>query len=57
EQENESEEQVSDLEQQEESKDDDQEEEEFVHTPSPTNDKDDENLESKSDEVIKKWIG
>ncbi|GJY20092.1 hypothetical protein Tco_0392658 [Tanacetum coccineum] len=35
------------------SKDDDQEEEEFVHTPSPTDDKDDENLESESDEVIK----
>ncbi|GJR27569.1 hypothetical protein Tco_1103801 [Tanacetum coccineum] len=28
-------------------------EEEFVHTPSPTYDKDDENLESESDEVIK----
>ncbi|GKF04415.1 hypothetical protein Tco_0035083, partial [Tanacetum coccineum] len=54
EQENESEEQVSDSEQEEESKDDDQEEEEFVHTPFPTDDKDDENLESKSDEVIKK---
>ncbi|GJT85760.1 hypothetical protein Tco_1067477 [Tanacetum coccineum] len=53
EQENESEEQVSDSEQEEESKDDDQEEEEFVHTPSPTDDKDDENLESESDEVIK----
>ncbi|GKB66818.1 hypothetical protein Tco_0928230, partial [Tanacetum coccineum] len=52
EQENESEEQVSDLEQEEESEDDDQEEE-FVHTPSPTDDKDDENLESESDEVIK----
>ncbi|GKE06958.1 hypothetical protein Tco_1398976, partial [Tanacetum coccineum] len=36
-----------------ESDDDDQEEEEFVHTPSPTDDKDDENLESESDEVIK----
>ncbi|GJS55263.1 hypothetical protein Tco_0628625 [Tanacetum coccineum] len=32
---------------------DESKEEEFVHTPSPTNDKDDENLESKSDEVIK----
>ncbi|GKC89612.1 hypothetical protein Tco_1150261 [Tanacetum coccineum] len=53
EQENEKEDQVSDSEQEEESKDDDQEEEEFVHTPSPTDDKDDENLESKSDEVIK----
>ncbi|GJT45735.1 hypothetical protein Tco_0954450 [Tanacetum coccineum] len=53
EQENESEEQVSDSEQEEESEDDDQEEEEFVHTPSPTDDKDDENLESESDEVIK----
>ncbi|GJX45013.1 hypothetical protein Tco_0261689 [Tanacetum coccineum] len=52
EQENESEEQVSDSEQEEESEDDDQEEEEFVHTPSPTDDKDDENLESESDEVI-----
>ncbi|GKD75862.1 hypothetical protein Tco_1334144 [Tanacetum coccineum] len=51
--ENKSEEQVSDSEQEEESKDDDQEEDEFVHTPSPTDDKDDENLESKSDEVIK----
>ncbi|GJV80453.1 hypothetical protein Tco_1516323 [Tanacetum coccineum] len=53
EQENESEEQVSDSEQEEESEDVDQEEEEFVHTPSPTDDKDDENLESESDEVIK----
>ncbi|GJR61195.1 hypothetical protein Tco_1503357 [Tanacetum coccineum] len=53
EQENESEEQVSDLEQEEEFEDDDQEEEEFVHTPSSTDDKDDENMESKSDEVIK----
>ncbi|GJT43054.1 hypothetical protein Tco_0951769 [Tanacetum coccineum] len=53
EQENESEDQVSDSKQEEESKDDDQEEEEFVHTPSPTDDKDDENLESESDEVIK----
>ncbi|GKA38116.1 hypothetical protein Tco_0724681 [Tanacetum coccineum] len=53
EQENESEEQVSDSEQEEESEDDDQEEEEFVHTPSPTDDKDDKNLESESDEVIK----
>ncbi|GKC19650.1 hypothetical protein Tco_1021800 [Tanacetum coccineum] len=53
EQENESEEQVSDLKQEEESEDDDQEEDEFVHTPSPTDDKDDENLESESNEVIK----
>ncbi|GJT01717.1 hypothetical protein Tco_0822886 [Tanacetum coccineum] len=53
EQENESKEQVSDSEQEEESEDDDQEEEEFVHTPSPTNDKDDDNLESKSDDVNK----
>ncbi|GKC81088.1 hypothetical protein Tco_1136805 [Tanacetum coccineum] len=40
-------------EQEEESKDDDQEEEEFVHTPSPTDDKDDDNLESESDDVNK----
>ncbi|GJY54231.1 hypothetical protein Tco_0445895, partial [Tanacetum coccineum] len=53
EQENESEEQVSDSKQEEESKDDDQEEEEFIHTPSPIDEKDDENLESVSDEVIK----
>ncbi|GJZ11421.1 hypothetical protein Tco_0546180 [Tanacetum coccineum] len=54
EQENESKEQESDdSEQEDESNDDDQEEEEFVHTPSPTDDKDDENLESESDEVIK----
>ncbi|GJX03458.1 hypothetical protein Tco_0189374 [Tanacetum coccineum] len=53
EQENESVEQVSDSEQEEESEDDDQEEEEFVYSPSPTDDKDDENLESESDEVIK----
>ncbi|GKA50785.1 hypothetical protein Tco_0743858, partial [Tanacetum coccineum] len=53
EQENESEEQVYDSEQEEESKDDDQEEEEFVHTPSPTDDKDDDNLESESDDVNK----
>ncbi|GJY51665.1 copia protein [Tanacetum coccineum] len=32
---------------------DDQEEEEFVHTPSHTDDKDDDNLESESDDVIK----
>ncbi|GKB17363.1 hypothetical protein Tco_0851286, partial [Tanacetum coccineum] len=50
-QENESDEQESDSEQEEESEDDDQEEEEFVHTP--TNDKDDDNLESESDDVIK----
>ncbi|GKA50801.1 integrase, catalytic region, zinc finger, CCHC-type containing protein [Tanacetum coccineum] len=53
EQENESEEQVYDSEQEEESEDDDQEEEEFVHTPSLTDDKDDENMKSESDEVIK----
>ncbi|GKB09065.1 hypothetical protein Tco_0837377 [Tanacetum coccineum] len=53
EQENESEEQVSNSEQEEEYEDDDQEEEEFIHTPSPTDDKDDENLESESNEVIK----
>ncbi|GKB97121.1 hypothetical protein Tco_0983258 [Tanacetum coccineum] len=53
EQENESEEKVSNSEQEEESKDDDQEEEEFVHTPSPTDDKDDDNLESESDDVNK----
>ncbi|GKC19926.1 hypothetical protein Tco_1022076 [Tanacetum coccineum] len=53
EQENESEEQVSDLEQEEESEDDDQEDEKFVHTPSPTNDKDDDYLESESDYVNK----
>ncbi|GJR16498.1 hypothetical protein Tco_0799150 [Tanacetum coccineum] len=53
EQENESKEQVSDSEQEKESEDDDQEEEEFVHTPSPTDDKDDDNLESKSDDVNK----
>ncbi|GJX97157.1 hypothetical protein Tco_0352955 [Tanacetum coccineum] len=53
EQENESEEQESDSEQEEESEDDDQEEEEFVRTPSPTNDKDDDYLESESDDVIK----
>ncbi|GKE14053.1 hypothetical protein Tco_1421630 [Tanacetum coccineum] len=51
--ENESEEQVSDSEQEDESDDDDQKEEEFVHTPSPTDDKDDDNLESESDDVIK----
>ncbi|GJU29690.1 hypothetical protein Tco_1173279 [Tanacetum coccineum] len=53
EQENESEEQVSDLEQEEESEGDDQEDEKFVHTPSPTNDKDDDYLESESDYVNK----
>ncbi|GJT30924.1 hypothetical protein Tco_0911199 [Tanacetum coccineum] len=37
--------------QEEESEDDDQQEEEFVHTP--TDDKDDDNLESESDDVIK----
>ncbi|GKE47778.1 hypothetical protein Tco_1479036, partial [Tanacetum coccineum] len=47
EQENESKEQESDdSEQEDEFNDDDQEEEEFVHTPSPTDDKDDDNLES-----------
>ncbi|GKG09328.1 hypothetical protein Tco_0338074, partial [Tanacetum coccineum] len=51
EQENESEEQASDSKQEDESDDVDQEEEEFVHTPSPTDDKDDENLELKSDDV------
>ncbi|GKB01050.1 hypothetical protein Tco_0829094 [Tanacetum coccineum] len=51
EQENESDEQESDSEQEEESEDDDQEEEEFVHTP--TDDKDDDNLESESDDVNK----
>ncbi|GJU58466.1 hypothetical protein Tco_1236232 [Tanacetum coccineum] len=51
EQENESDEQESNSEQEEESEDDDQEEEEFVHTP--TDDKDDDNLESESDDVIK----
>ncbi|GJQ92336.1 hypothetical protein Tco_0003475 [Tanacetum coccineum] len=49
--ENESAEQESDSKQEVESEDDDQEEEEFVHTP--TDDKDDDNLESKSDDVIK----
>ncbi|GJW77938.1 hypothetical protein Tco_0139620 [Tanacetum coccineum] len=49
--ENDSEEQASDSEQEEESGDDDQEEEEFVHTPSPIDDKDDDNLESESDDV------
>ncbi|GJT10512.1 hypothetical protein Tco_0857554 [Tanacetum coccineum] len=39
--------------QEEESEDDDQEEDEFVHTPSPTDDKDDDNLESESDDVNK----
>ncbi|GJY35559.1 hypothetical protein Tco_0420937 [Tanacetum coccineum] len=48
---NDSEEQASDSEQEEESDYDDQEEEEFVHTPSPTDDKDDDNLESESDDV------
>ncbi|GJW40382.1 hypothetical protein Tco_0066227 [Tanacetum coccineum] len=53
EQENESEERVYDSKQEEESEDDDQEEGEFVHTPSPTDDKDDDNLESESDDVNK----
>ncbi|GJU00588.1 hypothetical protein Tco_1110926 [Tanacetum coccineum] len=39
--------------QEEEFEDDDQEKEEFVHTPSPTDDKDDDNLESESDDVNK----
>ncbi|GJV96484.1 hypothetical protein Tco_1548061 [Tanacetum coccineum] len=47
EQENESKEQVSDSKQEEEYEDNDQEKE-FVQTPSPTDDKDDDNLESKS---------
>ncbi|GKC13884.1 hypothetical protein Tco_1010666, partial [Tanacetum coccineum] len=51
EQENKSDEQESDLEKEEEYEDDDQEEEEFVHTP--TDDKDGDNLESESDDVIK----
>ncbi|GKF12857.1 hypothetical protein Tco_0050783 [Tanacetum coccineum] len=51
EQENESDEQESDSKQEGESKDDDQEEEEFVHTS--INDKDNDNLESESDDVIK----
>ncbi|GKE80095.1 hypothetical protein Tco_1550095 [Tanacetum coccineum] len=45
-----------DSKQEEESKYDDQEEEEFVHTPSPTNDKDDENLESESNETDKEVV-
>ncbi|GJV46501.1 hypothetical protein Tco_1431037 [Tanacetum coccineum] len=49
--ENESEEHKSDSEQEEEVKDDDKEEDEFVHTPSHTDDKDEDNLESKSDDV------
>ncbi|GJV16593.1 hypothetical protein Tco_1361916 [Tanacetum coccineum] len=53
EQKNVSEEQVFDSEQEEESEDDNQEEEEFVHTPSPTNDKGDDYLESESDDVNK----
>ncbi|GJZ69323.1 hypothetical protein Tco_0632873 [Tanacetum coccineum] len=51
EQENKSEEQESDSEQEEESEDDDQEGKEFVHTP--TDDKDDDYLESESYDVIK----
>ncbi|GJS23600.1 hypothetical protein Tco_0452232 [Tanacetum coccineum] len=47
------EEHESNSKQDEESKDDDQVEEEFVHTPSSTDNKDDDNLESKSDDVIK----
>ncbi|GJW40968.1 copia protein [Tanacetum coccineum] len=46
-----------DSKQEEESEDDNQEEEEFVHTPSPTNDKDDDNLanqESICDKSVKK---
>ncbi|GJR33090.1 hypothetical protein Tco_1109322 [Tanacetum coccineum] len=52
EQENESEEQVSDSEQEEEFEDDDQDEDEFIHAPSFTDDKDDDDLESQSDDVI-----
>ncbi|GJT71702.1 hypothetical protein Tco_1035978 [Tanacetum coccineum] len=52
-QENESEEQVFDSEQEEESEDDDQEEEKFAYTPFPTDDKDDDNLESESEDVNK----
>ncbi|GJY59654.1 hypothetical protein Tco_0459546 [Tanacetum coccineum] len=47
-QENESEEQESDSEKEEESKGNNQEEEEFVHAPTYTDDKDDDNLESKN---------
>ncbi|GKA42761.1 hypothetical protein Tco_0735421, partial [Tanacetum coccineum] len=49
--ENESEEHKSNSEQEEEVKDDDKEVDEFVHTPSHTDDKDDDNLESKSNDV------
>ncbi|GKB48044.1 hypothetical protein Tco_0898797 [Tanacetum coccineum] len=49
--ENESEEHESDSEQEEEVKDDDKEEDEFVHTPSHTDDMDEDNLQSKSDDV------
>ncbi|GJU90942.1 hypothetical protein Tco_1303365 [Tanacetum coccineum] len=52
EQENESDEQESDSEQEEESKDDDPKEEDFVHTP--TDDKDEDNLESESGDVVKR---
>ncbi|GJY16562.1 hypothetical protein Tco_0386984 [Tanacetum coccineum] len=55
--ENDSEEQTSDSEQEEEYDDDDQGEEEFVHTPSPTDDKDDDNLELESDDVSEKDKG
>ncbi|GKB73891.1 hypothetical protein Tco_0935303 [Tanacetum coccineum] len=54
--ENESEEHESNSEQQEEVKDDDKEEDEFVHTPSHTDDKDDDNLESKSDDVNEEQV-
>ncbi|GKB14787.1 hypothetical protein Tco_0848710, partial [Tanacetum coccineum] len=50
--ENKSKEHESDSEQEEEVKDDEKEEDEFVHTPSHVDDKDDGNLESKSDDVI-----
>ncbi|GJZ27778.1 hypothetical protein Tco_0572425 [Tanacetum coccineum] len=50
-QENESKEQEPDSKQDEKSKDDDQKEEEYVHTP--TDDKDDDDLESESDDVNK----
>ncbi|GKA54606.1 hypothetical protein Tco_0753555 [Tanacetum coccineum] len=58
EKENESKEQASDSKQEEEYEDDDQEEEDFVHTPSPTDDKDDdnsqgnENFETTQEQVV-----
>ncbi|GKD34728.1 hypothetical protein Tco_1250237 [Tanacetum coccineum] len=51
EQENESEEQVSNSKQELKSKDNHQDEDEIIHTPSPTDDKYDDNLESESDDV------